>query len=197
MTRSTKRYTTAYKKKVDVERDTYLPRRSPKGIIQCAGCGSCYYRRRWTLTLPGMTASRANNRQSEAYYRRRWTLTPAGGVPTFLASAGTSEKICPACRKIRDGYPSGELVVSGVTESDKREIFRILRNEEGRAKEKNPLERIMSLEAHNGGWKVATTTEKLAQRLGRCLRNAHGGKLVYKWGHNTKFVRVYWKKKQE
>jgi hypothetical protein len=69
---------------------------------------------------------------------------------------------------------------------------RILRNEEARAREKNPLERIMGLEAVNGGWKVATTTEKLAQRLGRSVRKARGGKLQYKWGHNNKFLRVVW-----
>jgi hypothetical protein len=170
MTRITKKYNTQYKKKVDVQRDTYLPRLSPKGILQCPGCGVVYYRRRWTLTLPA-------------------------GVPAFIAPYDRTGGIfCPACVKIREAYPSGEVFLSGVTENDKREIFRILRNEEGRAREKNPLERIMSVEAHNGGWKVATTTEKLAQRLGRCLRNARGGKLVYKWGHNNKFVRVYWEK---
>ena len=171
MTRSAKRYNTQYKKRVDVERDTYLPRLSPKGIIlQCIGCGAVYYRRRWALTLPA-------------------------GVPIFIAAVDTTRRtLCPGCVKIREGYPSGEVVLSGVTEDDKREIFRILRNEEGRAKEKNPLERIMSVETHNGGWKVATTTEKLAQRLGRCLRKARGGKLVYKWGHNNKFVRVFWEK---
>ena len=198
MRSAAKRYNTDYKKRVDVERDTYLPRLSPRGTFQCVGCGSVYYHRRWTLTPPGTTASKANSRQFEAYYGRRWTVTPLGGVPTFIAPAGTTERtFCPACRKIRDGYPSGEVVLSGVTENDKREIFRILRNEEERAKKKNPLERIMSLEAHDGGWKIATTTEKLAQRLGRCLRKARGGKLQYKWRHNNKFVRVYWETKQE
>jgi hypothetical protein len=170
MARITKKYNTQYKKKVDVQRDTYLPRLSPGGIIHCAGCGAVYHRRRWTLTLPP-------------------------GVSSFIpAAAATRRTFCPACIKIRERYPSGEVVLSGATENDKREVFRILRNEEWRAKEKNPLERIISVEAHNGGWKVATTTEKLAQRLGRCLRKARGGKLVYKWGHNNKFVRVFWEK---
>jgi hypothetical protein len=74
---------------------------------------------------------------------------------------------------------------------------RILRNEEERARTKNPLERIMGLHMENGGWKVETTTEKLAQRLGRSLRKARGGKIAYKWGHNNKFVRVVWEKRAE
>ena len=82
----------------------------------------------------------------------------------------------------------------GVEAEDRGEIARILLNEESRAREKNPLERIMRMDAANGGWRVETTTEKLAQRLGRSIKKARGGKLVYKWGHNNKFVRVLWEK---
>jgi hypothetical protein len=52
----------------------------------------------------------------------------------------------------------------------------------------------MRMDATNGGWRVETTTEKLAQRLGRSIKKARGGKLAYKWGHNNKFVRVSWQK---
>ena len=67
-----------------------------------------------------------------------------------------------------------------------------MRNEEARAREKNPLERIMGVEQANGDWKIQTTTEKLAQRLGRSMKRAKGGKIAYKWSHNNKFVRVVW-----
>jgi hypothetical protein len=67
-----------------------------------------------------------------------------------------------------------------------------LLNEESRAREKNPLERIMRMDAANGGWRIETTTEKLAQRLGRSIKKARGGRIAYKWAHNGKFVRVVW-----
>jgi hypothetical protein len=54
----------------------------------------------------------------------------------------------------------------------------------------------MGLEALDGGWKVETTTEKLAQRLGRAVRKARGGKVEYKWSRNNKFVRVCWEKEE-
>jgi NADH:ubiquinone oxidoreductase subunit E len=85
----------------------------------------------------------------------------------------------------------------GVEDGERREIVRILRNEEERAREKNPLERIMGLQEEEGNWKVETTTEKLAQRLGRSIKKARGGNIVYKWGHNNKFVRVVWEKRAE
>jgi hypothetical protein len=166
--RSVKKYNTMYKKRV-LERDSYLPRRSPKEIIQCSGCGAFYVRRHWTLSLP----SGFNN--------------PVQAHPIY----------CPACTKTRERFPGGELHLVGIEGANRNEIARILRNEEERARQKNPLERIMRLQATNGDWRVETTTEKLAQRLGRSVRKARGGKLQYKWGHNNKFVRVVWEQRAE
>src|SRR5215472_14099539 len=105
-----KKYNTAYKKKVDVERDMYLPRRSPRGIIQCSGCGAFYVRRHWTLNSP----------------------------PGFSKPVHADLTYCPACLKIRDRFPGGELRLLGLKLGDRNEIARILRNEEERARMKNP-----------------------------------------------------------
>lgn len=161
---TTKRYDTSYKKRTDTDRDSYLPLRSPVQVIRCAGCGAFYYRRRWSLS------------------------SPAG-----FGNTGVSRRIyCPACRKIKDRRASGELHLAGVAPHERREVLQILRNEEARAREKNPLERIMAVEQTNGHWKIQTTTEKLAQRLGRSMKKAKSGKISYKWSHNNKFVRVVW-----
>ena len=165
MKAAAKKYNTTYKKKIDIDRDTFLPRRSPKEIIQCSGCGAFYHRRHWTL------------------------VSPAG----FNPPVHVHPIYCPACRKIKQRRPSGEVDLSGVGAGDRGEVLRILRNEERRAREKNPLERIMRLEGTREGWKVETTTEKLAQRLGRALCKARGGKVAYRWSHNNKFLRVLWR----
>ena len=99
---------------------------------------------------------------------------------------------CPACRKIKDHRASGEVRLTGINANERQEVLHILRNEETRAVEKNPLERIMRLEQRNGDWRIETTSEKLAQRLGRTMKKAKGGKVAYKWSHNNKFVRVVW-----
>jgi hypothetical protein len=104
---------------------------------------------------------------------------------------------CPACRKMKERYPCGELTLRGIDPAERQEILRILRNEEEQARTKNPLERIMRLAQENGQWKVETTTEKLVQRLGRSVRKARGGTLAYKWSHNNKFLRVVWEQKVE
>jgi len=161
---TTKKYSLNYKKKTEVDRDTFVPRRSPKEMIRCSGCGAFYRHRHWSLTAPAQ----------------------------FSRPDHVHAVFCPACRKIKEGSASGELHLLGVGDSERGEVMRLLRNEAIRARQKNALERIMSLEAVGGGWKVKTTTEKLAQRLGRSLCNARGGKVAYKWSHNNKFVRVVW-----
>ena len=165
-----KRYTTAYKKKVDVERDSYLPRRSPTGMLYCQGCGAVYFRRRWTLTPPAEVRDWAEFRE------------------------GVRPAACPACRKIGQHYPSGELRLAGVTRKESAEILHVLRNAEKTARANNPLERIMKITMKGSEWTVTTTTENLAQRLGRCLEKARGGKAIYRWSHNNKFVHVFWQK---
>ena len=102
--RSIKKYNTMYKKRV-LERDCYVPRRSPKEIIQCTGCGAFYFRRRWTLTPPG------------------GFITPVHAHPTY----------CPACTKTRERFPGGELHLIGVEAASRNEIARIVRDEEERA----------------------------------------------------------------
>ena len=159
-----KTYNNSYRKKIDVDRDTFLPRRSPKEIIQCSGCGAFYHRRRWSLSAP----------------------------IGFRPPASPQALFCPACQKIKAHSVSGEVYVCGMAERDRGEILSLLGNEEARAREKNPLERIMLLAAAGDGWRIETTTEKLAQRLGRSLRAARGGKVNYTWSHNNKFVRVVW-----
>jgi len=171
MTTGAKKYSTNYKKKIDLDRDTFLPLRSPKEIIHCSGCGAFYHRRHWSLTAP----------------------------PGFSHPVHLHPVYCPACKKITERSVSGVLHLLGMADVERGEVLRLLRKEEGRAREKNPLERIMRLEKvpakFGDEWKVETTTEKLAQRLGRAVRRARGGKLEFKWSHNNKFLRVMWEPK--
>jgi hypothetical protein len=168
-----RRYNTAYKKNANAERDIYLPRRAPKGILSCRGCGSIYYLRRWTLEPTREVLRRVELRD------------------------GVRITYCPACQKMRDHYWLGVVQISGINAGEKREIVKLLRNEETRAREKNPLERIVRIVDRDGGLRVETTTEKLAQRLGRSLGKARGGKVTYKWSHRNKFARVVWEKSRE
>jgi hypothetical protein len=103
-------------------------------MLQCLGCGAFYHRRHWTLTKP----------------------------TGFDFSVRVRSCYCPACRKIKDLRASGELEPASFNGNERKDVLRILRNEEGRAREKNPLERIMRIEEVNSGWNVQTTTKARA-----------------------------------
>jgi len=72
------------------------------------------------------------------------------------------------------------------------EILAIVRNEERRARDTNPLERIMEIREGDGRVEILTTDEKLAQRIGREIRKAYQGSVSYKWSEDANLVRVDW-----
>ncbi len=169
MTTTKKPYNIMYKKKGD-EEYRYGFRRSPKGVLSCRACGAIYFRGRWSLA------------PAEAVHRR------------VAAGEGVKPTYCPACLKIREGYWQGVVEISGIDSQDKPEILRLIRNEEAKARIKNPLERVMAIAVDTTGMRVETTTEKFAQRLGRALKKARGGEVTYKWSERNKFARVIWQK---
>lgn len=130
MKSAVKKYNTAYKKKVDVDRGSFLPRRSPKGVLRCGGCGAFFYRRRWTLTIP----------------------------PEIRATPTGRPIYCPACHKTKQHSASGVLSLTGIDRREVSGLLRLLRKEETRAREKNPLGRIMLVKELKGGLKLETTT---------------------------------------
>ena len=148
--------------------DPYLPKLDAGEVAVCQGCRAVFRRRHWTL--------------DEALYARA------------TAGAGARQTTCPACHKVRDGYFGGEVTLAAgpFLSRHKEEILNLIRNEEGRAKGLNPLERIIALSEKNGAVVVTTTNEKLAQRIGRELRKAYQGRSVFHWSEDTKCLRVKW-----
>jgi len=73
------------------------------------------------------------------YHKGRWTWDP---VPSK-----SHEVVCPACARIRDGAPSGVLLLTGeFVASHRQEILGLARNEEARVKAEHPLARIIKIE---------------------------------------------------
>jgi hypothetical protein len=146
--------------------DPYLTSRSgPRAV--CPDCGLTYRDKRWA-------------------FERRVTARKTAAVPLLL---------CPACRKIRAGDYQGEVVLTGPwMKIHRREVEAVLRHEQERAMDKNPLERIMESRWEGGRLVVRTTVKKLAQRLGRAVHNAFKGELSLGLGKADAPARVRWEK---
>lgn len=92
--------------------------------------------------------------------------------------------------------PHGYLHVDGeFLASHRGDIDHLLHNEAERAREDNPLHQIVGSEdLHGGGLLITTSTEHLAQRLGRALEKAYDGKITYGFSHENKLAHIWWRR---
>lgn len=127
------------------------------------------------------------------YQNKRWVFDPEK-VQRLSGTAKVRKVICPTCRKIKDHYPEGILNLSGeFFREHQAEIITLVEKEAGRVAGRNVQDRIMQmLPEGQDRLVVETTTEKLAQHLGRAVYRAYKGELNFRWAEMNRFVRVYW-----
>ena len=154
-------------KSMDSDKDPYLSKSAPENMAVCAGCGAVYHNKRWT------------HREDAA----------AAAAPAATKAA----VLCPACQKIRDKYAQGFVTLQGAFVKDhKEELLNLVRNKETLSSHTNPLERIMEIKESRDAIEITTTSDKLAQRIGRVVAKAFSGEVEYKWSDDVKLTRVIW-----
>ena len=100
---------------------------------------------------------------------------------------------CEACRRIRDHYPAGEVVLKGeALPVRKAEILNLARNLERLETAEHPLHRIMEIDQHADNVVISTTDLHLARRMGEAIYHAFKGTLNWHYNKETCFVRVNW-----
>jgi len=116
--------------------------------------------------------------------RWRWGAAPPQAHP----------RLCPACRRIRDHYPAGVVLIGGdFSAADKDEYLRLIEHEARAEAAEHPIERVMQVEDEDGSLVVTTTSVHLARRIGDALQHAHRGRLDVHYGEAERFVRIhYW-----
>lgn len=153
-----------YTKRVDHEGGAHREEKALAEPTICRDCGAIYKDRRWT-------AKKFAN----------------GVGPALLIT-------CPACKQIADDIAGGYVSISGkFFGSHRDEIEHLIKNEAAHTLEDNPLSRVMKWrDTDTGGVEIKTTTEHLAQRLGRALKKAYDGEVKYDFSHENKLARVTW-----
>ncbi|WP_022855094.1 BCAM0308 family protein [Thermodesulfobacterium thermophilum] len=147
--------------------DPYAMKEAPAGEAICPRCKAVFKDKRWVI--------------DEDLYEE---LKEIDTVPQL---------ICPGCKKAIEQYAMGYLYISGgFWESHRGDIMKLLNNEYERARNINPLHQIININEEDGTTVIETTTDHLAQRLGRALYRAYKGNLEFKWSKGDKLVRVYW-----
>jgi NMD protein affecting ribosome stability and mRNA decay len=132
--------------------------------------------------------------QCQALYQGKRWFFDAKFYGRLAGTAQGREVVCPACRKINDRYAEGFLTLSGeFFTRHQEEIVKLLTKEAERVSKRSVMDRIIRMEpAGEGKLVVETTTDKLAQHLGRAVYKAYKGDLNFRWGEVDRFVRVYW-----
>ena len=143
-------------------KDPYMVRYSDPTI--CPKCGVIYHNKRWFF-----------DEEKKEYFNEKST-----------------KKLCPACRKIKDRFPMGVVLIEAEYLKDKKEEIRNhIMNIEKKEKINNPLGRIMTIK--NSGknkWNIETTTEHLAMTIGRSVAKTFGGETKFSFSKDEKFIRV-------
>jgi NMD protein affecting ribosome stability and mRNA decay len=120
------------------------------------------------------------------FLKGRWTWD---GVPLGTAH----EQVCPACQRVRDGYPAGYVSLGGDYHAAHRdEILNLVRNCEAEEKARHPLQRIIAIRDEGGGVLVTTTDTHLARRIAERVHDACKGSLALQYGKEENLVRAVW-----
>lgn len=118
--------------------------------------------------------------------RWQWMSAPAEAERTQL---------CPACRRINDGYPAGLVTLSGgFVARHKTELLRLARNQEQAERGAHPMNRIMAIEGEGDTLILKTTDIHLPHRIGEAVKSAYDGELCEAFEHGEYFVRVTWRR---
>lgn len=155
------------RKAIDTNNDPYLNMKAPKDMSKCKGCGAIYHDKRWNIYE----------------HVAKITTTKKGTV------------LCPACKKIKDGYAEGIVNLTGkFLPTHMEDIYNVIKRTEKNSIKKNPLGRIMDMEDIRGGVRISTTTVEFARKLGDAIHKAYKGDIEYKWSDGQKMARINWKR---
>jgi len=122
------------------------------------------------------------------YLRGRWAWAR-------LTPAPTSRITCPACRRVHDRVPAGEIVLQGTfLGAHADEALRVLRNIEKAESKDHPLHRIMNIRRGSPGLTVTTTDIHLPRRIVHALEASWGGEATIHYDESAHFARASWER---
>jgi NMD protein affecting ribosome stability and mRNA decay len=122
-----------------------------------------------------------------SFHKGRWTWQ--------AAPEGAAEHRCPACERIRDGFPAGYVTLAGeYFASHRDEILNLVRNCEAAEKLEHPLQRIMTIDAETDGVVVKTTDAHLARHIAERVHDACKGSLAVQHSREENLFRASWRR---
>lgn len=127
--------------------------------------------------------------QCGARYRKgRWTW-PKG------QESESGSQLCPACRRINDRYPAGEVLLVGkFIDTHRNEILATIRHLGEQEQNERPLHRIIAIDEAPGRITVTTTDVHLPHRIAHAVKDAFGGSFSTHYDLDGYFTRASWER---
>jgi len=121
------------------------------------------------------------------FHRGRWQWA--------TAEPDAEEHLCPACQRVRDRVPAGQLTLSGEFFNTHRdEVLHLIRNTETKARAEHPLERIIEIVEQGTQTVITYTDGHLARGTGAALHHAYDGELDSRYTDEGDLLRVSWRR---
>ena len=121
------------------------------------------------------------------YTNGRWTWKTKEQV--------TTKTTCPACRRISDNYPAGNIEIKGnFFHLHSVDILNLVNNIERLEKTERPLERIISITESKVKTIITTTGIHIARRIGEALSRSYQGNFNFQYADGDKSIRVFWER---
>ena len=98
--------------------------------------------------------------------------------------------LCPACERVRDRYPAGEIRIHPGLLAFRDEILNLISNVEELEKAEHPLERLMDVQDSEDGILVTTTGLHLARRVAGKLKRRFGSKVSIRYPEEQNLIFV-------
>lgn len=144
--------------------------KSPElGTTYCSECHAVHHKKHWAL--------------DEDLYKR-------------MVKDGVESTVCRGCRMVEEELYEGHLQLHWKRlETDqglKNELISLVHNKESEEREKNPLNRIVSIEDQGDTIVILTSTKFLASHLGHAVDSAYNGSLKINHVQRGTVSRVTW-----
>lgn len=126
------------------------------------------------------------------YDEGRWRWAVGG------AKAEADKELCPACHRINDAYPAGEIHISGAfAMAHREEIENLIRNCQAREAKEHALSRVMAVRANNDEMIVTTTDIHLPRMIANALERAFKTQATFHYDLEGYFARVGWSREDK
>lgn len=136
---------------------------------------------------PARVMSGTGCRECGAVYENgRWIWSASAEV--------TKQLLCPACRRILEHAPAGELWLQSCDYLNTRldEVVSLLSHEAQNEEGLHALERIMDIDVQPDGVRVTTTGPHVLRRLAEAMLQAHHGRLSIEYRDGDRLLHARW-----